>query len=261
MTHRERPNILWYCTDQQRSDTIHTLGNPYINTPVLDQLVEDGVGFTQAYCQSPICTPSRATFLTGRYPATHHVHRNGNAFFPDSEVLVTKLLADAGYDCSLVGKLHLAGSEGKIEPRANDGYRVFSWSHHPYPDIEGNLYTEWLQKEKGIDPLELFSKIEGAYGVGVPTELHQTTWCSDMAIRFMTEQRDQDTPWLLSINPFAPHPTFHPPQEYFDRYNPDDMPLPLFEEHDIERQNAFRDIDQQTIHAVNPLMYSPEKDR
>ena len=82
MAQTERPNILWYCTDQQRSDTIHALGNPHINTPVLDRLVEEGVGFTQAYCQSPICTPSRATFLTGRYPATHHVHRNGNAFFP-----------------------------------------------------------------------------------------------------------------------------------------------------------------------------------
>lgn len=261
MAHKERPNILWYCTDQQRSDTIHTLGNLHINTPVLDQLVVDGVGFTQAYCQSPICTPSRATFLTGRYPATHHVHRNGNAFFPDSEVLVTKLLAEAGYDCGLVGKLHLAGSKGKIEPRTDDGYRVFTWSHHPYPDIEGNLYTEWLQKEKGVDPLELYGKIQGSYGVGVPTELHQTTWCSDMTIRFITEQREKDKPWLLSINPFAPHPTFHPPQEYLDRYNPDDIPFPLFKEHDIERQKAFRGIDQQTIHAVNPLSYSVEKDR
>lgn len=62
-----RPNILWYCTDQQRDDTIACLGNPHIRTPNLDRLACRGVAFTRAYCQCPICTPSRATFLTGRY--------------------------------------------------------------------------------------------------------------------------------------------------------------------------------------------------
>ncbi|MBT6381289.1 MAG: sulfatase-like hydrolase/transferase, partial [Opitutales bacterium] len=54
-----RPNILWYCTDQQRFDTIGALGNPYVQTPTLDGLVETGVSFTNTYCQSPVCTPSR----------------------------------------------------------------------------------------------------------------------------------------------------------------------------------------------------------
>ena len=62
------PNILWICTDQQRYDTIHALGNEHIRTPNLDRLVAEGVAFTRAYTQSPICTPSRACFLTGRYP-------------------------------------------------------------------------------------------------------------------------------------------------------------------------------------------------
>ncbi len=93
----QHPNILWYCTDQQRYDTIHALGNEHIRTPMIDRLVEEGVAFTHAYTQSPICTPSRATFLTGRYPASHHVHRNGNEYFPSHEVLVTQLLAENGY--------------------------------------------------------------------------------------------------------------------------------------------------------------------
>ena len=59
------PNILWLCTDQQRYDTINALGNPYIQTPNIDSLVNTGVAFTHAHCQSPICTPSRASFLTG----------------------------------------------------------------------------------------------------------------------------------------------------------------------------------------------------
>ena len=103
MMAHDRPNILWYCADGQRYDTIHALGNPAARTPTLDRLVERGVAFTRAYCQTPICTPSRASFLTGRYPATTHVYRNGHACFPSTEVLVTKLLAEAGYDCGLAG--------------------------------------------------------------------------------------------------------------------------------------------------------------
>ena len=75
----KQPNILWICTDQQRFDTIGALGNPHVSTPNLDKLVADGVAFTRTYCQSPICTPSRASFLTGMYPSAVHVNRNGNA--------------------------------------------------------------------------------------------------------------------------------------------------------------------------------------
>lgn len=131
----ERPYILWYCTDQQRYDTIHAPGNPHIHTPNLVTLCEHGVAFADAYTQSPICTPSRPTFLTGRYSNAHHVHRNNNEGFPPGEKLVTKLLADAGYDCALAGKLHLSkASKGNLERRPDDGYRKFFWSNHPNPD-------------------------------------------------------------------------------------------------------------------------------
>ena len=59
---KPKPNILWYCTDQQRFDTVSALGNHYIHTPNLDNFLTDGTAFTHAYCQSPICTPSRASF-------------------------------------------------------------------------------------------------------------------------------------------------------------------------------------------------------
>ena len=117
---KKLPNILWYCTDQQRSDTINKLGNKYINTPNLNKFIENGIVFKNTYVQSPICTPSRSSFLTGRYPATTHAHRNGAENFPDHEVLVTKILKDNGYDCALIGKLHLASAEGGVEKRTDD---------------------------------------------------------------------------------------------------------------------------------------------
>ena len=81
-------------------------------------------------------------------------------------------------------------------------------------------------------------------GLGVPDELHQTTWCTEMANEFIRQKRNR--PWLLSVNPFDPHPPFDPPKEYLDRYNMKDLPYPLFEESDIEKQKKFRNIDQQT---------------
>jgi arylsulfatase len=255
-----KPNILWYCTDQQRSDTIGHLGNPHVRTPNIDKLAERGVSFTRAYTQSPICTPSRATFLTGRYPATHHVHRNGCDYFPSDEVLVTKLLADEGYDCGLVGKLHLSRAKGRVEARPDDGYRYFQWSHHPRPDwAEGHGYADWLVDEKGVDPEEVFdSQRQLVYGAGVPAEYHQTTWCTEKSIEFISQNREG--PWLLSVNPFDPHPPFDPPADYLDRYNPEDLPYPIFGEADIAHQRKFAAIDQQTTSASNPYTNAPSGD-
>ena len=97
------PNVLWICTDQQRYDTIGALGYKQVSTPNIDSLVAAGTTFTHAYCQSPICTPSRGSFLTGMYASAVHVNGNGLEYFPDNPPLVTKLFADVGYDCGLIG--------------------------------------------------------------------------------------------------------------------------------------------------------------
>jgi hypothetical protein len=90
-------------------------------------------------------------------------------------------MADAGYDCGLIGKLHLNRCQILEARTENDGYRYYKWSHHPNPDYpEGHDYADWLEKEKGVDPVELYGKIQGSVAAGVPTELHQTTWCSEM---------------------------------------------------------------------------------
>ncbi len=92
----DKPNILWICTDQQRWDTLGCYGNAYVETPNLDRLARRGIVFDHCYSQSPVCTPSRASFLTGRYPRTNRCRQNGQAL-PADEVLVTRLLSDAGY--------------------------------------------------------------------------------------------------------------------------------------------------------------------
>jgi arylsulfatase len=250
----QRPNILWLCSDQQRWDTIGRLGNPHIKTPNLDWLASEGTAFCCAYAQSPICTPSRASMLTGRYPASHCVYRNGNEAFPPHEVLVTKTLAEVGYDCGLVGKLHLSAAK-EYERRPDDGYRVFRWSHHPTPNFaRGHDYESWLRFEKGIDPHDLYRGVAGFCGPGVPAALSQSTWCGDMAIRFIEERRNM--PWLLSVNFFDPHAPFDAPPEYLAQVDAGSLPLPLWRDSDAERWRDFERVDQQQVRPRDPRQRS-----
>ncbi|MEW6305097.1 MAG: sulfatase-like hydrolase/transferase [Verrucomicrobiota bacterium] len=242
-----RPNILWLCTDQQRYDTVRALGNGRIRTPVLDQLASEGVAFEQVYAQSPVCTPSRAAFLTGRYPRTTGCRQNGQSM-PADEKLVSKLFADAGYRCGLAGKLHLSScAEGRVETRIDDGYHEFHWSHHPQPDWPENAYTQWLAS-KGKTWRELYTGPSTPYiKHGVPDEFHQTTWCAEKTIDFI--RANQGRPWFFSFNCFAPHHPFDPPGEYLRRYNPADMPLPKFRPGEWERKPVYQQLDHEWAHG------------
>lgn len=252
MQSADRPNVLWVCTDQQRFDTIGALGNPHIRTPNIDSLVSGGVAFERCYVQNPICTPSRASFLTGRYPRAHGVWSNGNARFPSSETLVTRLFDEAGYICGLIGKLHLTGAQRGAEHRADDGYSLFKWSNMPRPEDGtsfNNAYHHWL-RAKGIDPWELFQDVDALIGPGVPAGLNQTDWVAESTSEFIESNKGRN--WLLSVNPFAPHHPFDPSPEYLDRIDTESLPHPLFRDSDLERQEAFRSIQHQSYRSVDP---------
>lgn len=233
------PNILWYCTDQQRFDTIAALGNQYVSTPVIDGLVKGGVAFTHAFCQSPICTPSRSSFMTGMYPSRLHNTRNGNESFPGYPPLITRLIANAGYHCGLIGKFHLQSAGHRTEPRLDDGFDYWKFSHAPRDDWQsGHHYAEWV-RDRGGDLDELRESEDR-----VPPDLHQTTWASDCAIDFMTAAAGCQQPWLLNVNIYDPHPPFIPPKVYADRFDPKQMPGPHFRPSDLEQQkNKLNSLD------------------
>ena len=256
----DRPNILWYCSDQQRFDTIAALGNEFINTPRLDAFMAESVVFTHAYTQSPICTPSRSSFLTGTYPSAVGVNGNGNEFFPQwqEDRLLPHRLARSGYDCGLVGKLHLASPAMGRENRVDDGYRYFQYSHdHKGPRIDDHDYAAWVWQQGGdadalMNPYVTETYREGAkiksFGGlyeptpdkdNIPPHLHQTHWCSEQSLEFIDENRDTNQPWLLSVNPFDPHPPYDAPWEYYRRYDPAALPGAHFAPSDLALQQRL----------------------
>ena len=242
-----KPNILWICSDQQRSDTLGCYGNPYVHTPNIDALAASGVRLSRAYVQSPVCAPSRASFLSGRYPRTCGVRQNGQDI-PETEYLVPRLFADNGYVCGLSGKLHISTCHPSVCPemerRIDDGYSFFSWSHHPAKAGKGNWagndYTNWLTSQgieyhtENLPDCRFVQK-------GMPAEYSQTTWCFNEAMRFI-DQQDAEQPWLFSINCYDPHHPFDPPAEYFDRYRPilDEIPLPSYVPGELEDKSIFQ---------------------
>ncbi|MGH3728559.1 MAG: sulfatase-like hydrolase/transferase [Micromonosporaceae bacterium] len=236
---KKRPNILFLCTDQQRFDTLGCYGNQAARTPVLDGLAAQGVTFEQCYVQSPVCGPSRASLMTGKYVHDHGLYANGVSL-PDGNPLFMRNLADAGYDCGLVGKQHLAACfGGRTEPRRDDGYRVYRWSHDPTHESPENAYHHWL---KAHHP-DLYAQASqhrrtGTAGIAgdagqdvgfatMPTEAHYSHWAAEEAIEFLSEERESDQPFFLWVNFFDPHHPFVAPREYLDRFDPAALPDPV----------------------------------
>src|SRR5690606_2301568 len=184
MIDSERPNILLLCTDQQRFDALGAAGNPEIHTPNLDRLAGAGARFTQCYVQSPVCAPSRASLMTGRYVHNHGLWANGVAL-PEGTPVLTEPLAAAGYDCGLVGKYHLAACmKGRTE-HAPPGMRVFRWAHDPYRGSSENAYHRHL---KAVHP-ELYRRAPDRTDPltfdTLPTEAHYSRWVAVETIDFL----------------------------------------------------------------------------
>ncbi len=253
----KRPNILWICTDAQRWDTLGCYDNDFVKTPAADQLATEGMLFEHAYVQNPLCQPSRAAFLTGRYPVTVGLTKNGQDI-KDDAVLITQLLAESGYVCGLSGKLHLKACDNRIkdygeewwryenktdfdmrEPRINDGYTDFHWDHAPNGSPLSD-YTRWVEAKGGKVQ---YTNREDCKHVqrGMPSDLHQTKWTADVAIDFI--ERNQDENWCFSLNCFAPHYPFNPSDEYLERYLPnlDQIPLPNWRKGEWDEKSSYEE--------------------
>lgn len=243
-----QPNILMLCTDQQRFDTLGCYGNLHAKTPNLDRLAAQGAVFEQCYVQNTVCSPSRASLFTGMYARNHGLWANGVSL-PDHRKMFTRVLADAGYDCGMIGKQHLSACGGwQTEKRFDDGYRFFEWAHDPIHRSPQNAYLNWLKKkhpevytsvfadEGDPNNAEAGNKARGATPMDVvPVEAHFSHWVADRAIHFIEDKdnREEDQPFFLIANFFDPHHPFGAPDEYRKLFDADTIPGPVLAEGEL----------------------------
>lgn len=222
-----RPNILWIMTDQLRFDCLGANGNRIIRTPNLDKLAARSANFQQAFVQSPVCVPSRASYFTGRYP---HSHRNRVNYTPldAREVLGQRMFHDAGYQTGVVGKLH-------YYPPTSDHARSLGWDRAQIDDGVGQTdrYSDYVAWRKAHDPESAVPYHSTAplpgknpFRAAIAYEYTPTAWTGTRSREMLREFAATPRPFFLYCSFFKPHAPYTVPEPYDSLFDDVEIPLP-----------------------------------
>lgn len=212
----DRPNILLITTDQQRFDTISALGNPYIYTPHLNWLCDEGITYTRCYTDCPLCMAARATIMTGKHGYTAGLVGNNEVDRPmEHFVTLPGLLTRAGYQTRAQGKMHFAPM------RANYGFEHMELPMDYYRACSRNRMTG-MPKLHGVGENEVEPVLST-----VDEQNSLTTWTVERSIDFL-ETRDDTRPFFLWTSFTKPHPPFDPSPNYWALYQNQPVPEPVY---------------------------------
>ena len=197
----KRPNIVFILSDDHRWDYMGCVGHPFLDTQNMDRLAAEGVLFSNAFVTTSLCTPSRASFLTGQYAHTSGV-KNNITVWKDELVTFLEQLKGAGYDTSFIGKWHMPGR---------------------LPNLRGvdQFITFTVQAGQG----RYFDCPLIIDGVETPSRKpYITEELTDYALEFIEKERDN--PFCLYLSHKAVHHQFLPPPELNHLYDDVKMKLP-----------------------------------
>ncbi|MFF9453278.1 sulfatase-like hydrolase/transferase [Streptomyces flaveolus] len=230
-------NILFLMTDQHRVDTLGCYGNPHVDTPNLDRLAATGTRFDRFYTPTAICTPARASLLTGQAPFRHRLlanyERNVGYLEDLREDAFTfpTALSEQDYQLGLVGKWHV-GTHRNAASYGFDGPDLPGW-HNPvdHPD-----YLAYLE-ERGLPPYRITDLVRGTTPNGHPgnllaARLQQPVeatfeyYLATRAIEQLDKYAADGRPFYLATHFFGPHLPYLLPDAYYDRYDPGLVDLP-----------------------------------
>ena len=207
----ERPNVLFFFTDDQRFDTVAALNNPHIHTPTLDRLAAEGTAFTRAYIMGgshpAVCMPSRAMLHTGR--TLFHIERQGQSI-PDSHVTMGEHFRRAGYRTFGTGKWH--NGRASYARSFTDGARIFFGGMSQHYDV----------------PLRDFDPT-GAYEPDVirrEIKKHSSDLFADSTMDFLRDAAGDDQPFFAYVSFTAPHDPRDTHERFHALYEADKLPLP-----------------------------------
>ncbi len=238
----KKPNILFITTDMQRWDTLGCYGNQRIQTPNIDAIATQGIRFDNAFVNSPVCCPSRATFFTGKVPSAHGVRWNNTELAAD-ETTVSKLLQDAGYYTAAIGKMHWG------EAKADYGFDYINVTDYGGATSEGVQSLSEYREERGYADIPHVSKHPdyrknfGAVPSLYPEDGHLDGFIGHATERFL-EDREPDKPFFCWCSFFGPHLPIDPSPPWHELYDPKDMPLPPIARDELDgkpiEQKAFQ---------------------
>ena len=203
---RQRPpNILFILSDNHRWDAMALAGHPFVRTPALDRLAREGLHFENAFCTTPLCSPARASFLTGRYAWQHGVrnHAERAVWRQDHVTFLELLKRHAGHRTAFIGKWHMPGS-GLPKLRGLDHFVTFT-----IQDGQGRYFD---------CPLHVDGREEASRTPYLTSEL------TDRALAFI--EASQDEPFCMYLSHKAVHHPWKPPSDLAGIYAREPVELP-----------------------------------
>ena len=211
-------NTLIIMSDEHSPRFMGCYGHPLVQTPHLDRLAASGVRFTNAYCNSPICVPSRASFATGQY--VHKIRHWDSAQPYDGRI--------RGWAHDLREQGHTVTSIGKLHYRSAEDDNGFTESRKPLYVLNGVGWADALQRENP-PPYTTGNEYAEQVGAGWSSYTRYDRRITDDTCRWLeqTAATPQDQPWALFCSLVSPHYPLVAPQEYLDLYPLDDIPLPF----------------------------------
>lgn len=241
-----RPNLVLIMADQLAARVLPAYGHPLTRAPAIAKLARDGVVFDAAYCNSPICAPSRFSMLSGRFPSSIGAFDNASEFGASVPTLCHYLCA-AGYRTILAGKMHFIGPDqlhGYEERLTTDIYPAdFAWTPNwlagPTDRPSGISMQGVLQAGVCVRSLQMDYDDE--------VEFHATRRLYDLA------REAERPPFFLTISFSHPHPPFTIGAEHWNRYDHASIDMPRVAPIPVER----RDVHSQWLHASHRADLEP----
>ena len=209
LTAQEKPNIIFILADDLGYGDLSSYGAEDIQTPNIDRLSNEGITFTRAYANSTVCSPSRASILTGNYPdmvgvpgVIRDMPNNTWGNFKDDIKTLPQALKELNYNTALIGKWHL-GYESPDLP--ND--RGFDYFKGFVGDMMDDYYTH---RRAGVNWMR-----ENLDEIDIPG--HATELFSEWTVDYLKEQSKSEEPFFLFLTYNAPHDPVQPPKEWLEK--------------------------------------------
>jgi arylsulfatase A-like enzyme len=247
----DRPNLLLIIADDHAGGTLGIEGDPRRATPNLDALARDGFLFERAYCNSPLCTPSRQSLIAGKLPHAVGVTQLTTRL-SDEVLTMGEWFRDMDYRTAAIGKMHFNGPSSHGFATRLD---TPDWREHlqEHPPRGGDHRRPWRPFQ---DPAAVWLNAE-CRPMGLPADAMQSSYFVDRAIDFLERHGRDDRPFAMIVSFYEPHSPFHFPDDWSRRFRREEFPVPPISEHDRREQpEIFAPLAPDEVRGIQAAYYT-----